>query len=390
MRALIVEDGLSRQALTGSRALARAGWEVGVGSELARGVAAASRATSHSHYVPGPEKNLDRFVAAVNEAVAAVGYEIVFGARDSELLALSLRRDEIDAVVPHPPHAQVLRALDKLELARAAGAVGMAAPSTQPATPEALAAVTGQVFVKARLHVTFDPGERPPRLETELAGTSAAAAQRSDEIRSAGGEPLLQEVLPGRLREVAVVAGKDHELLAYEEQVVERISSQDAGVAVRAVTVKPNERLMEQVGALLAELGWWGLAELQFIVPAGGEPHLIDFNGRFYGSMALAVGAGVNLPALWADVATGRAIGSSPVARPGVRYQWLSGDLRSCVRADSGDRMKNLWESLRWTPGAVQSVFAPSDPRPAVRHLALDLRRFAAKRLERRRRAARV
>jgi predicted ATP-grasp superfamily ATP-dependent carboligase len=133
-------------------------------------------------------------------------------------------------------------------------------------------------------------------METGLAQNAVDAAERAGEIRAGGGVPLLQERLAGHLEEVAVVADRDGRLVAQVHQKVHRISSPTAGVAVRATTVPPDEALMERVAALMSELGWWGLAELQFIVGADGEHHLIDFNGRFYGSMALALGAGVNLP----------------------------------------------------------------------------------------------
>src|SRR5919204_6073325 len=117
MRALILEDGLSRQALAASRALAAAGWEVGVGAELRRGVAACSRSVRHRHRVPAPQLDQDGFVVATARAITEVGYEIVFGARDVDVLALSARREEIPAIVPYPPHERLIQLFDKSELA---------------------------------------------------------------------------------------------------------------------------------------------------------------------------------------------------------------------------------------------------------------------------------
>lgn len=381
MRALILEDGYSRQALTASRALAAAGWEVGIGAHRTRGVAACSRATSHDHRVTAPEQDLDRFVEGVNAAISNVGYELVFGARDVEVLALSARRHEIDAQVPHPPHEHVLRALDKLQLAAAAQTVGVATPATVPATPDALSQATYPVLVKARLHAALDGVARPPRIETLRATTRREATERVDAIRAAGGEPLLQVAVAGHLLELVLVVDRDGQLVASVQQVVQRTSAREGGVAVRATTVAPDQRLFERVRALLAELGWWGLAELQFIVPPGGHPHLIDFNGRFYGSMALAVGAGINLPAIWASMATGRPATAGVSAEAGLRFQWLAGDVRRCFAEDGADRLQTLLDTGRWSVGAIQSVLAARDPLPALRHATLDARSFIEKRV---------
>jgi hypothetical protein len=135
-------------------------------------------------------------------------------------------------------------------------------------------------------------------------------------------------------------------------------------VTARGRTVQLDRSLAERVEALLRALGWFGLAELQFIDGQGPEPFLLDLNGRFYGSLALAVGSGSNLPAIWAALATGRAApAASP--RPGTRYQWLEGDMRCAVRARQR-RASELIRTLRYGRGAHHSLGSLRDPGPAL------------------------
>jgi len=126
-----------------------------------------------------------------------------------------------------------------------------------------------------------------------------------------------------------------------------------------------------RAAALLAALGWFGLAELQFVVPADGIPRLIDLNGRFYGSLALAVAAGANLPATWAALATGRANGPVEAVEPvtavaGVRYCWWEGDLRRALRERRGGMARDLAGTLYAGVGAVHSITRLGDPVPAL------------------------
>src|SRR5205823_3805656 len=118
-----------------------------------------------------------------------------------------------------------------------------------------------------------------------------------------------------------------------ESRVVARVQQEartiwplNAGMSARAETVPVDEVLAAKVAELLQELGWFGLAQLQFVVPEDGGPVLIDFNGRLYGSLALAVAAGVNLPAIWGCVATDRPLPRTREGLAGVRYQWEEGD----------------------------------------------------------------
>ena len=85
--------------------------------------------------------------------------------------------------------------------------------------------------------------------------------------------------------------------------------------------------LRRQVVGLLEDLAWEGMFELELIESASDGWHAIDMNPRPYGSLALAIGAGANLPALWCR----HLLGDDPdpvAAVPGVFYRWTDADLR--------------------------------------------------------------
>jgi len=103
----------------------------------------------------------------------------------------------------------------------AAGKAGVVVPATEPASEEALASLDGPAIVKARLHVQLGTGVRPPRLDTVMASTRPRRRRGPAEIRMAGGEPLLQELVPGSLVEVALIADGDGALLVEVHQVAE-------------------------------------------------------------------------------------------------------------------------------------------------------------------------
>ena len=79
---------------------------------------------------------------------------------------------------------------------------------------------------------------------------------------------------------------------------------------------------------LLGPLGWHGVAMLEFKQDAAHrEVFLIEVNGRFWGSLQLAIAAGVDFPYLTYQLAVGERP-SVPRALPvGVKNRWLLGDL---------------------------------------------------------------
>jgi predicted ATP-grasp superfamily ATP-dependent carboligase len=358
VRALIVEDGRQRGALAAARALARIGWTVGIASPR-RGFASASRATAQWHEAPPPEAGEEPFLEAVRTAIGAGGYEIVFGAGDGEVMALSAGRESLPAVVPYAAHENVLRALDKVRLAEAAGRVGLSVPEH---------AAEGLVIVKPRLTTIQGPEGGALRLRATLASSSEEAAQSADELRAVGAEPIVQRYVPGALTALIVLADRGSRPVVTVQQRAEAIWPAQVGGSVRAQTEEVDQRLEERVERLLAELGWFGLAQVQFQSDGAGDPVLIDLNGRFYGSMALALAAGPNLPAIWAAIATGRRPPVVLLPRTGVRYQWLENDLRRALRERRGGLLRDVLDTFGYARKAVHGLWQLRDPLPALRH----------------------
>ncbi len=366
-RALIVTDGAAPQVPAAVRALHAGGWTVGLalgGSRQRR-----SRHAATVVAVPAPERDPEAWVAAV--AAVAGDYDVVFAADDIELLVLSAARDAIPCVVPHAPHAAVLRAVDKLELTRAATRAGLHAPFTRPATEAALAAVDGPVVVKSRLH--WEPGAADGQRHALAARCDGrdAARRHAEAMTSSGARPLLQELVDGELMALTLLADREGRCIAAVQQRSPRLSLRDT--SSRAVTTAIDPDLLAAAGRLLRDLGWVGLANLQFLRAPGAPPALIDLNARFYGSLALAVAAGVDLPGLWGRVALGDPVPSWTAGRPGVRFQSLLEDLRRARAERSGGLVRDVAGTLTHALGATHPHLSASDPRPAlglVRELA--------------------
>jgi predicted ATP-grasp superfamily ATP-dependent carboligase len=367
-RVLIVEDGLGPHPLAATRSFGAAGWYVGTGSLTPGGRADSSRWAAAWHHVPPAEQDWEAFLAATRQAVAEGGYDLVFGADDVEVLALSAGRGTLGALFPYADHESLVRAVDKLTLTRAAEAAGLAVPRT--ASPEeGPTALPFPVVVKARVHWT--PGQRdvPARLDRSFCTTPAELERAVARIAAAGGGAVVQEVVGGDLMAVTLLLDRSGRRLATVQQRARRISPYWHN-SVRAETVPVDPDLTAACERMLHDLGWWGLANLQFLAPSdGGAPRLIDFNGRFYGSLALAGAAGCDLPVLWARAALepSSSPGEPVTGTAGVRYQSLEEDLRRALVERHGGLVQDVAETLRTARGAVHSTWSAEDLRPALR-----------------------
>lgn len=409
MHALILDQCGNRAALPAARALRGDGWMVGVGFARGHGLAQRSRAVSRTHRLPPDSARGMALLGAVNDVIEAGSYDVVFSLDDVGVLALSAHRGELNAVFPYGEHEGLVRAFDKLELMRAAQRAGLAVPRTEvpyaeTAHPAIARAHGSQVepMSAGTPHGEHSPaptlegfGDGPlvvkPRL-TFLAGVDGhvrsrvvsdvpAAMEAVDAMRGLGAKPIVQEHLQGQLMAFTALADRDAQIVACVQQVSDRIWPLDAGISARAHTVAVDEQLAAGAQRLLEALGWFGLAQLQFIRGQDGIPRLLDFNGRFYGSLALALAAGVDFPVMWARMATGRPVDRAPQARVGARYQWLGGDLRAACASGSGPaRARSTLGSILHATRSAHSIWRVDDPGPMIAALSSKLTRWTLRR----------
>lgn len=116
---------------------------------------------------------------------------------------------------------------------------------------------------------------------------------------------------------------------------------------------------------------------VEFRVAEDGTPYLMEVNGRFWGSLQLAIDCGVDFPWLLYQLTH-----DLPVATPqpyvvGRRLRWLMGDLDSLItrlrdaRAGPQLKLRSIGAFLRSfaDPACRQEVCRISDPLPGVREI---------------------
>jgi predicted ATP-grasp superfamily ATP-dependent carboligase len=159
-------------------------------------------------------------------------------------------------------------------------------------------------------------------------------------------------------------------------------------VSVYSESVPLDPQLVDRGLRLLRDLGWQGVAMLEFKTDSRtGRPYLMEINGRLWGSLQLAVDAGVDFPALLVSCALGERP-ARPSYRVGVRNRWWWGDVDHVLArlrsnpAELGlppgapSRWRVVRDFLRvWRPGDRNEVFRASDPWPFVRETVDWLRR---------------
>ena len=350
----LVTDAHIPSAVTGMRALGRAGVHVvAVGPRRTAG-GLWSRYAAARTAAPDAIGNPRGFAAAVARAAERHGPVVIYPGQDESIDALLDVALPEAALLPYPDGDALAAVRDKGRAAELAAAVGLATPATL-ASGRAAELAAGDLpagaVVKPR-----QPGGAFPSVHV---ADSADALRTVIATAPADEELLLQERVTGSLMAVALVVGRDGQLVRRFQQRSLRTWPEDAGISSLAVSVDPDTALVESARSLLAAAGYWGLAQLQFLDAAAG-PVLIDVNTRFYGSLALALRAGVNLPAAWHAVALDQPPGPMEDPRAGATYRWFEADVLAALRG----RPRHLFS--RAPRPRTGPMWASDDPLPSA------------------------
>jgi predicted ATP-grasp superfamily ATP-dependent carboligase len=323
-----VTDGESRPALAAVRSLGAAGIPVHVVATKRSSLAGCSRFALSEHVLPDPESAASGWAEALYRVAASLPESLVLPVTEVAVGTIHETGLADRCSVAAPERAEYAVAVDKhllLERARAAGldsprGVLIEDPERLEELPEGF---QFPVVVKAR---------RSRWLEGDLWRRGGVRIARSaSELRDAARDPgfaagaLVQEFVPGHgeglfflMEHGSVRARFAHRRL--------REKPPWGGVSVLCESIRPDPEVARGCERLLGDLDWHGVAMVEFRRSPEGRAALMEVNPRLWGSLQLAIDAGVDFPRLLVALYRGEAI--DPVEpRIGARSRWLLGDL---------------------------------------------------------------
>lgn len=391
MAVVLVTDGEQRAALAVVRSLGRAGHRVHVCASRARSLAGASRFCSRHAEVPDSLRDPRGFAAAVVALAEERGVEVLLPVSEPSTLALLPERHRMPGVrIPLPPLERFRQICDKVVVAEEARAVGLRIPE-QVVIPDPER--RSGAWDRLRFPLVVKPSRSVVESNGVRAKTSVIHAEDARRLAAAlDGLPrsayplLVQERIVGPGVGIFVLIAGDEPVAAFSHRRL-REKPPSGGVSVYRESIPCDPELLERSLALLRRFGWEGVAMVEYKIDArSGTPYLMEINGRFWGSLQLAVDAGVDFPRLLVE---GRA--ASPSVSDytiGIRSRWEWGEVDHLLARllqskgtlslppEASGRAGALLEVLTSLgPGNRNEILRASDPLPFLRESYEWLRR---------------
>ncbi len=332
---VIILDGNQRSALAATRSLGRKGIEVVVGAEKGRSLASSSRYCKRSFAYPSPESDPPAFLRAVLETTERYVNPVLFPMTDVTVNEILLHRSLFpeNVRIPFSDHLRYDALSDKENLFRQAKKLAIPMPETLFSSDFTSHADLISEAVKMGFPLVVKAAHSRAILSGKYIASSAVYATDPGELETVLGKVpfnrtrcLVQKKIQGPGIGIFLLARHGDVLARFAHRRI-REKPPSGGVSVLCESIKPPAEALDAASRLISINGWHGVAMIEFKWDdEENRPKLIEVNGRFWGSLNLAIRAGVDFPFLLYQLALGERVEGPAEYRIGLKSRWELGD----------------------------------------------------------------
>ena len=353
------------------------GIDVVVGAEKGRSLASSSRYCKRSFSYPSPDSDTEDFLHAVLETSGQYDRSVLFPMTDVTVNEILLHRNLFpeNVLIPFSDHDQYDALSDKEKLFRHASKLAIPMPETlfslDFTSREALIADA----VRMGFPLVVKAAHSRERLSGKYVASSATYANDPNELKTVLERPpynqlrcLVQKRIQGPGIGIFLLARHGDVLARFAHRRI-REKPPSGGVSVLCESVPLPNDAWETASRLISTIGWHGVAMIEFKLDAEeNRPKLIEVNARFWGSLNLAIRAGVDFPFLLYRLALGESVEGPAGYRIGLKSRWELGDLDHLLIRLKRDPDHPSLSGTRVRKRDAVAVFLADFFRPLVAH----------------------
>ena len=391
MRKVLVLDANQRSALAIIRSLGRHGLSIVAGDHIIMPLGSASRYATASVRYADPAANPGQFVGQVLDIVDRLAIDTIIPATDLTTMLLVSQSDLSKNVHLAAPPAESYEALtDKARLMELAGRLGISVPETRTVQYADAVVDAAQEF---GFPVVLKPARSRYLKDGHVQSTGVQIVQSPERLPAAMRSMpwlrdipcLVQRFVPGYGSGVFALYGPSGPIAWFAHRRL-REKPPTGGVSVLSQSVPVDPAMQSAAAKLLSAVGWTGVAMVEFRIAPDGTPYLMEVNGRFWGSLQLAIDSGIDFPWLLYQLTHGMPLDAPAPYTVGRRLRWLLGDLDSLLitlRQNPSRMSKKARATAAFAASFLdsrcrQEILRLHDPRPGFREALQWLRALRA------------
>ena len=364
---VFITDGHWRKSLAAVRALGRKGIKVTVGESTCLATAAFSKYCHRAVVYPSPNNRPSEFVNFLFEELSHRSYRMLLPMEDETLNLISQYHSEFARLTYLP-----IVSFDKLQFAQRKDKILQMAEKHGIPVPKTWYIDDISQINKLKNSLPY-PIVIKPKKSSGAVGI-CYSKQPGDlmeqylSVHQRFPYPLIQELIPQEGPGYGASFLLDERGRVKASFVHKRL--REYPVTGGASTLRESVRrddIRDMAQVLLNALNWFGVGMVEFKVdPRDNIPKLMEVNPRFWGSLSLAVQAGVNFPYLLYRMSRGESFKPVEHYQIGKRCRWLlPGDILHFIynpkRRSLVPEFFNFWDR-----NTAYDIISIEDPLPVL------------------------
>jgi len=348
---ILVTDGENRSSLAVTRSLGKKGCVVIVSGRDVENISACSRFCHKAYKTPDPLIDGNNYLQAIAEIVRKEHIDVIFPMTEQTVYCLNKSRNLLgnNVILASASPEKMESVSNKYTLFQLAEKLGVDIPET-----EYVADI--DQFYKLRDKITEFPVVVKPAFSKiqdgeKILSTGVMYAASPEELnylydtKPALRYPsMIQEMITGEGTGLFTLYDTDRHLALFSHRrILEKPPS--GGVSVLSESVALDDNMVEAAHRLLSAIQWTGIAMVEFKRDErDGKAKLMEINGRFWGSLQLAISSGIDFPSLclnyYLDQKPTLILSDYKVRH---KLKWVFGILdHLLIRLKKGDRFINI------------------------------------------------
>jgi len=349
-------------ALAVVRSLVKQHHLVSVAGVLKSPIASFSKGVQACLKYPDPLLNEALFLAWLEQHLAMKHYDLIIPVTERTLVPLSTNRHRFgDARIAMADVDSLNQVLDKAATFKLATSLGIPVPQSIYLTDinqldEYCGELNYPVVVKPSHSVSAEDAGYSKRNVSYAHGESDLRSQCEQCLKHS--PAILQSYFQGLGTGLELIAQDGKILYPFQHVRLHEVPLTGGGSSFR-VSVDINPVLLQATEKLIRALRWTGVAMVEFKWNPGNERYcLMEINGRFWGSLPLAIAAGADFPAMLAELSLTGRLKDYPAYRPGVYCRNLASDLmwHEMVLRHPRNRRRSRNNSQHDNPVSIPSI----------------------------------
>ncbi|MHA1617037.1 MAG: carboxylate--amine ligase [Candidatus Njordarchaeales archaeon] len=398
---ILVLDSSERSALATIRSLGARGAHIIAADFYRYALGFFSKYVNERVIYPSPIRNLHEFIRWLERYVMRERIDIILSFADHTTAALSMFKEKIEKyTLVGTPHWDVfIKTFDKMYTLMEAEKAGVPFPKTWVITEleelkKIAEKITYPVVIKPRRKVVWINGRgvflkvtarNYARDPSDLVRKYSLILRENPSLVRKGLFPLIQTYVSGIGVGFEALISRGKNLLAFFMHRRIHEYPVTGGASTLRISIY-DEKLFSHGSKILRRIGWDGVAMVEFKL-SNDKLYLMEINGRFWGSLPLAISSGVDFPYLYTMYLLGR-LRSIPKCfryKMGVlqkwsipgEFLWLFGMLsRSFQRRNYKELFPIIKEFIAYWTASQDDIIVAEDAKPLLGALLMSLKYF--------------